>query len=186
MSSQVYGLKELKSFLGVIDSHLDEQTEIIVIGGTAALLAYKATRLTQDIDSFSKISSRLQRAYEQAKLETGIDVPLSQAGVADAPYNFEHRLLLYQEREFQYLRILVPEIHDYILMKTVRGYEHDLEVIEEIACKNEVKKEILVQRFEDEMKQAIGDQKRLRYNFAATLSRCFGEKVADAWLKGKK
>ncbi len=67
MSFQEYGPDDLKRLLKAIDSHLDRKVEIILIGGTAALLAYKATRLTHDIDSFSQINAALQKAYEIAK-----------------------------------------------------------------------------------------------------------------------
>jgi dihydropteroate synthase len=60
---------------------------------------------------------------------------MSQAGVADAPYSFEERLIPYEKANFKRLRVLIPEIHGFILMKSVRGYEHNLDVIEEISKK---------------------------------------------------
>jgi hypothetical protein len=125
----------------------------------------------------------LESAYKKAKKETGLQIPLSPAGVADGPYNFEDRLAEYKRLKLKKLIIKVPEIHDFILMKTIRGYEHDLDVIEEISKKNKVKKEVLIERFETEMDQIIGNKRMLRQNFAATLSRCFGEDVAENWLK---
>jgi hypothetical protein len=72
------------------------------------------------------------------------------------------------------------------LMKTIRGYEHDLDVIQEISKKNRVKKEVLIERFETEMDQVIGNKRMHRQNFAATLSRCFGEEIAEKWIKKLK
>jgi len=186
MSFHQYGPEDFKKLLKAIDAHLDRKVDIILIGGTAALLAYKATRLTQDIDSFTKITAVLQKAYELAKKETGLDIPLSQAGVADAPYHFEDRLLPYRKIAFKHLNVLIPEIHDFILMKTIRGYEHDLEVIEEISKKNKVNKDILIRRFEDEMDHVIGNKNRLKLNFAAVLARCFGQGMAEVWMKKQK
>ncbi len=112
-------------------------------------------------------------------METGLEIPLSQAGVADAPYSFEDRLIPYDQASFSCLHVLIPEIHDFILMKTVRAYEHDLDVIEEILQKNKVKKDILIERFDKEMNHVVGDKTKLKQNFAAVLYRCFGEEVAD-------
>lgn len=183
MSFQKYGPAEVKILFVSIDSHLTGKAQVIVIGGTAALLAYKATKLTQDIDSFNLITKDLRKAYETAKSETGMNIPLSQAAVADGPYNFEDRLVEYQNSKFKRLSVLIPEIHDLVLMKTVRGYEHDLDLIEEIAKKNTVQKKTLIERFETEMDHVIGNQRRLNLNFAAVLARCFGEKVATSWVK---
>ncbi|MCI0411851.1 DUF6036 family nucleotidyltransferase [bacterium] len=181
-----YASKDIKTLLKAIDANLDRKFEIILIGGAAALLAYKATRLTQDIDAFNNISA-LKSAYEKAKQDTGLEIPLSQAGVADAPYNFEDRLIQYSKMKLKRLIIKIPEIHDFILMKTIRGYEHDLDVIEEISKRNKVSKEVLIERFETEMDHVIGNKKMLALNFAATLSRCFGEVVAKNWVdKGHK
>ena len=186
MSFHEYGSDDLKRLLKSIDTHLDRKVEIILIGGTAALLAYKATRLTHDIDSFGKITTALQKAYELAKAETGLEIPLSQAGVAEAPYSFEDRLIPYDQGSFNYLHVLIPEIHDFILMKTARAYEHDLDVIEEISKKNKVKKDVLFERFDKEMDHIIGNENNLKQNFAAVLSRCFGDKVADEWMDKNK
>jgi hypothetical protein len=177
-----YTDKDIQTLLKAIDANLNRKCEIILIGGAAALLAYKATRLTLDIDSFNRIAP-LENAYEKAKQDTGLNIPLSQAGVADAPYNFEDRLVEYKRLKLKKLIIKIPEVHDFILIKTVRGYQHDLDVIEEISKKNKVKKEVLIERFETEMDHAIGNNRMLRQNFAVTLSRCFGEEIAEKWLK---
>lgn len=183
MTSKLYGTKQVQTLLKAIDSYLEQETDIILIGGTAALLAYKATRLTRDIDSFDKISRELQKAYERVKKDTGMDIPFSQAGVADGPHNFEDRLELYNTISLSHLKIWIPEIHDFILMKTMRAYDHDLEVIEEISKRNKVSKAILSQRFKNEMNHVIGRRPHLNLNFAAVLARCFGEKVAEEWAE---
>ena len=155
-----------------------------MIGGAAALLAFKATRLTSDIDAFNNITS-LKDAYEKAKIDTGLEISLSQAGVADAPYNFEDRLMVYKELRLKLLVVKIPEIHDFILMKMIRGYEHDLEVIEEVTRKNKVDQAILIERYETEMSHVIGNKRTLDLNFAAVLSRCFGEPAAEKWIKSR-
>ncbi len=39
----------------------------------------------------------LQAMQREFREETGLDIPMSQAGVADAPYGFEDRLISYTE-----------------------------------------------------------------------------------------
>ena len=185
MSYQVYSAEDFKNLFKAIDSNLARKVEIILIGGSAALLAYKATRLTQDIDSFNDISA-LQSAYEKAKAQTGLDIPMSHAGVADAPFSFEDRLVPYTELGLKYLLVNIPEIHDFILMKTVRGYAHDVDVIEEISKKNKIDKNVLIQRFDEEMGAVIGNRRTLELNFASVLTRCFDVDVGEGWMAAKK
>jgi len=83
----------------------------------------------------------------------------------------------------QKLVVRIPEIHDLILMKTIRCYEHDLEVIDEISKKNKVDPDILIERFENEMDHVVINRQRLVTNFAAVLARCFNETVAENWIK---
>ena len=104
----------------------------MVIGGAAAALAYGATRSTEDIDTFHPLSSAVQRAVEEAQRSTGLNIPVSFAAVADAPYDFEDRLVSIPGLALERLTIVVPERHDLVLMKTLRGYQHDVEVIEQI------------------------------------------------------
>lgn len=181
MTYRRYTVEEIQALLHEIDVHLNAPSEIILIGGAAALLAYKATRLTHDIDILNDVDE-VESAYEKAKEETGLDIPFSKAAVAETPYKYDERLTTYDDIPLANLIVRIPEIHDLILMKTIRSDQHDLEVIEEIAQKNLVDKEILIHRFETEMGHVIANPARLRINFAAVLARCFGEDVAENWM----
>ncbi len=72
---------------------LPEPASILVIGGVAAALAYGATRPTDDIDAFHPPTPVVQKAVEAAQRSTGLTIPVSFAAVADAPYDFEDRLV---------------------------------------------------------------------------------------------
>ncbi len=54
---------------------------------------------------------------------------------------------------------------------------------EEISKKNKVDPDILIERFENEMDHVVINRQRLVTNFAAVLARCFGETVAENWIK---
>ena len=123
---------ELEHFVEAIDAALTEPASILVIGGAAAALAYGATRPTDDIDTFHPLTPVVQRAVEAAQRSTGLNISVSFAAVADAPYDFEDRLVPIRGLRLNRLTIVVPERHDLVLMKTLRGYQHDVEVIEQI------------------------------------------------------
>ena len=184
MTYRRYTVEELQALLQGIDAHLNAPFEIILIGGAAALLAYKATHLTHDIDLFNDVDKILS-AYEKAKEKTGLEIPFSKAAVAEAPYNYDERLITYGDIPLKNLVVRIPDIHDLILIKTIRSDQHDLEVIEEIAQKNKIDASILINRFQTEMDHVIVNRARLRINFAAVLARCFGEDVAENWMNSR-
>ena len=166
---------ELEQFLRAVDASLDGPVDVILIGGAAAALHYGATRPTRDIDTWNAIHEELARAALRARASTGFDVPVQQSRVADAPCDFETRL----ERvlgDLARLAVFVPERHDLVLMKAVRAYEHDLEVIAEIDARFPLDLETLVTRWETEM-TPIGDPLRIRGNFLAVVERVFPDAV---------
>ena len=178
--------EQLERFLEAVDSALAGPVEVVVIGGTAAALHYGVRRATHDIDTWTTVQADLAAAAERARSVTGLDVPILKSGVADAPYEFESRL----ERvlpDLRKLTVLVPEKHDLVLMKAVRCYEHDLEVIAEIHAHSPLSLDVLLLRFQEEM-TPIGDPARIRENFLVVVERLFPdsvEKVAKRLPKGR-
>jgi hypothetical protein len=71
----------------------------------------------------------------------------------------------------------VPEKHDLVLMKVVRGYEHDLEAIEGIHAHSPLRLETLVDRYQTEMGSVIGSPTRLRGHFLTMVERLFPKKL---------
>jgi len=171
-----YLREQLETFLEAVDRALVESTRVVVIGGSAAALHYGATRATHDIDTWNTVQESLAAAAQRAREVTGLNVPLQKSAIADPPVDFESRL----ERVLPHLRrlqVLVPEKHDLVLMKTVRGYEHDLDVIEEIHAQSPLSLETLLLRFKTEMGAAMADPARLRGNFLVLVERLFPESV---------
>jgi hypothetical protein len=168
---------ELERFLAAVDRALVGPVDVVVIGGTAAALRYGVTRATHDIDTWTAVQKDLALAVEKARATTRLHIPVARSAVADAPADFESRLervLPHLER----LRVLVPEKHDLVLMKAMRGYEHDLQAIEEIHAHSPLELATLVRRFQDEM-TPIGDPARIRGNVLALVERLFPSAVRD-------
>lgn len=160
---------DLERFLGAIDAALTEPVGIVVIGGTAAALHYGVQRATRDIDTWTTVESSLAAAAARAREITGLDIPLQKSGVADAPVDFESRLERVLPR-LPHLEVLVPERHDLVLMKAVRCYEHDLEVIAEIHANAPLALDVLTRRFIEEM-SPVGEPRRIRANFLVVVER---------------
>jgi hypothetical protein len=172
--------QELESFIGAIDEALTEPASILVIGGAAAALAYGATRATDDIDTFHPLTPILQTAVETARRSTGLNIPVSFAAVADAPYDFEDRLVPIRGLRLERLTVVVPERHDLVLMKTLRGYQHDIEVIEQIHRRQALVFEVLRSRWKNEMGHAVSDPRRINLNFVEVVDHLFGRERAEA------
>jgi Nucleotidyltransferase of unknown function (DUF6036) len=172
--------QELERFVEAIDAALPEPASILVIGGAAAALAYGATRPTDDIDTFNPLTPVVRKAVEAAQHSTGLTIPVSFAAVADAPYDFEDRLVPIRALRLKRLTVVVPERHDLVLMKTLRGYQHDVEVIEQIHQRQPLVFEVLRSRWKREMSHAVVDPRRANLNFVEVVDHIFGRERAEA------
>lgn len=183
---KLYAKEEIEGFLLAIDENLNRPFELIIIGGTAAALGYRVTRFTKDIDTVNRTDG-IQAAYELAKLKTGLNIPLGPARIEDGPYNYGLRLIEHLIEGLKKLRIRIPERHDLVLMKTVRGYQHDIETAREIHNQYPLSDQTLIQLMKTEMTQVTGDPSRLLENFYALIEAVFGEekiKKAQNELRG--
>jgi hypothetical protein len=172
--SRAFGADEIRTFLQAVDRHLAVRVRVEIIGGSAAALAHGATSTTTDLDTFTAINDELQEAVARASEETGFEIPVSQSTVADVPSNYQDRLER-QLPEAKNLEVWVLEKHDLVLSKTVRCYEHDLQQILEIHQSVGLSFDLLVERFESEMNNAMGHPVRIRSNFLIMIETVFGE-----------
>lgn len=122
-----YTTAEIETLLLAIDKKLKRPFVITVIGGAAAALAYRAADFTRDIDT-SNSTREIEYAHKSAMKETGLQIPFGPAGVWDGPHEMDSRLQRLKLTGLRMLTIMVPEKHDWVLMKVVRGYEHDLKM----------------------------------------------------------
>ncbi len=166
-----FGREELLTFLGEIDRRLQEPAVLEIVGGAAAILAYGAQTATKDIDSFPKLDPSVKHAAQ----DIAQPIPIDLATLTDPPYNYEDRLVRL-ELPFRKLAVVVPDRHDLALMKVVRGYRHDIEVIQEIHGAQPLDLDILIERYETEMGQAVTDHRRLRLEFELLIEKLFGSK----------
>lgn len=62
---------EIQEFLEAADSYLKSSFDLVIIGGAAAALAYKASKTTTDIDTANRLPEELQHAFDAATKKTG-------------------------------------------------------------------------------------------------------------------
>lgn len=180
--------EELAQFLLKVDEFLTRDCDLIIIGGAAAALAYGARKTTTDIDLATVLPEHLETAIGLARKATGIDMPISHVGVYEPPYNYEERLTVLQTPQCKRLHLWVPEKHDLVLMKVVRGYENDIQAIEEIHQTHPLDLNVLIQRFMGEMTQVNGVASSIRLNFLLMAEKLFAaedvervEQVTETW-----
>ena len=99
----------------------------------------------------------------------------------------EDRLTILKSPAFNKLHLYVPERHDLALMKMVRGYENDIQVIEEIHQTYPLELDIFIERFMNEMTQVRGNPGYIRLNFLLMVETLFRpEEVEEARRITKK
>jgi hypothetical protein len=168
-----FGRDELLSFLAEIDEMLGEPAAIEIVGGAAALLAYGAARPTKDVDCIGSLDEQIRRAARKTKLR----IPIDRAAIADPPYDYEDRLQPL-DLHLKKLTVWVPERHDLLLMKAVRAARHDVEVLQQVHKAQPFQLDLLLERFNREMGQAIIDPKILELQFAHIIEVLFGPAAA--------
>src|SRR6266513_4112098 len=100
------------------------------------------------------LDGALEHAIEQARVETGLHMPVGHASIAQVPWDFRNRL----ERRFHELEnieLYVLEKHDLALSKCVRGNAHDEQQLREIHKAKPFDFDTLVDRFRTEMTHVV-------------------------------
>jgi hypothetical protein len=178
-----YTPHEIAEFLKAIDNNLTTKETMIIIGGTAAALAYKYSGGTTDIDTYNSVQ-RIESAVEKAKTQTGFDIPVTATGIVNPPHDFEDRLQPYNAAQFKNLNVMVPEAIDLIIMKSMRAEAHDLQAIEVIAREEKIDSNAILDRYLSEMNESTKNESDRDFNIEAVIEHCFG-KTAGANAREK-
>jgi len=73
--------------------------------------------------------------------------------------------------------VLVPERHDLAIMKLARGYEHDLQALEDIHRLRPFEVETLVARYQ--ATEVVGPRRRFALALLDLIARLFGDDEAN-------
>ena len=176
----IYTKQELEEFLIALDSELRTQHRIIIIGGAAATLHYQSKSGTVDIDTYNSIEA-LRDAYHRTKRRhPSLQIPFNAAGPAQGPIEMESRLEAYDTLPLEHLQIMVPEVHDWVLLKAVRCDEKDIADIVNLSKYRSLNEATLKRIFAEEMLpyNPASDEKLID-GYLYVISVLFGEEVAD-------
>jgi hypothetical protein len=168
-----------------VDSALDSNVEVFVVGGLAAILQYNAAVKTADMDVYAIVDGSqtdLKHASRVATDVTGIALAINGAPITELPYNYEDRLKRVRGLRLKKLRMIVPDKYDLVLSKALRGYEHDLEAIASIHEHHPLSEKTLARRFEEEIwKLATGNPRNFALNMFQVMQMLYGAKRAEIY-----
>ena len=139
-----------------LDAKLNKKYTLVLIGGAAATLYYNSKEGTLDLDSWRSVQE-IEKEYQAVVMENPeLKIPLTYTTVAIGPRDSNKRLLKYEAASLKNLTIKVPEIHDWVILKTARGDEKDVDDILAMNEEHKIDPKTLLQRvrtevFEDEL-----------------------------------
>ena len=170
-----YSREELVHFFDTLDECLDEPARIVLVGGSAVILAYGVTTTTVDIDTYSTSTAALESAIRRTCERTGMAPPVTRAGVAQAPERYEERLVRHPTKG-HLLELCVLEKHDLAISKALRADERDRQHLMALHENDPLDFDTLVARFQDEMLPVyVGDQAPIIDYFLWVIEELFGE-----------
>ncbi len=177
---RAFTAEEIRSFFEALGQSFDRPATLVIVGGAGAILQHGATRPTVDIDTYSVPSPPgFEAAVQRARDKTELIIPIEYPAVAQTPWNYEDRLESVTGLNAGNLSILVPERHDLALMKVMRSYRKDLDVIHQMHDARPFDLDTFVTRFTDEMTHVVADQRILRQKFLLCVEELFGERSVE-------
>lgn len=166
---------DLEHVLRQIDARLAAPCSVIVIGGTVSSLSWRPQHATTDLDVWSA-DSAFWDACRALAASNALSVPVQAVSIAEPPQEFEGRVEPVSIPDLRYLHVLVPERHDWAMMKVARGVESDFQAIEALHASSPLQLETLSSRYRETL--VMGPRRRFRLKFLDLVSRLFGDDVA--------
>jgi hypothetical protein len=169
---------DLIAFLRILDARLTRPGKIRLIGGAVVGLCYLPTYQTRDID-YAWADREVQSAIAEMRAQQPELVVTAQTGIYFAPYAHEERLRAVDIPGLAYLTVEVPERHDLAVMKASRGFDRDIEALEQMHALEPFDLTTLVERFEETW--VTGPQRLADLGFLILVEALYGEEgVEDA------
>jgi len=171
-----FGRLELIAFFRAVDAQLSGNGSLRLVGGAAVGLCFVPTYQTRDID-YTWADPEVQAAI--AAVRRGWPgLPVLRTGVYFAPYSHEDRLQALEIPGLRRLTVQVPERHDLAVMKVTRGFDRDLDAVEQMHRAEPFHLDTLVERFAETW--VTGPQRLADIGFLSLVETLFGEQAADA------
>ena len=168
---------EIRAFLVALDKNVSEPVTVELIGSAAAMLAFGMDKDSKDVDLTKISTDSFAQAWTKTQQETGLEIPAEIVGIYDAPYYYESRREILETPELRRIHILVPERHDWALMKVMRLSDKDMEHVVDVAHRYGFDADIFLERFQKEMTHVMGDKGNLKWMFLSLMGTLFGPEV---------
>jgi hypothetical protein len=152
-----------REFLTELDSKLTEPLALHRIGGFALSFFYGLGRSTADIDYYTAVPANLnldEIAGEGSALAKKYKVRLHRVAVTNLPEDYETRLAEMVPRQFQSLKLLIPDPYDCILSKLERNSSKDRDDAEYLFKAQKLDSQRLQERYEKELRPYLANVAR--------------------------
>jgi hypothetical protein len=172
----------LIAFLRGVDAQLHSKCRILVVGSAAPIFwTQQVLVMSGDVDVLWAEGAEFAEACARARAETQLPIPVNQVGVYDLPHDYEDRLMsVGLGAPFAHLEVLVPERHDWALMKMVRGEQHDLDLVELVHRIIPFEESVLVHRCQSMAKTVVAvPASRFKLHVVLLLERLWGAQRAS-------
>ncbi len=168
-----------RTFLTDLDGQLPAPVQLHCLGGFVLAVCYGLPRPTGDVDYIAAIprsgSENVQAlAGESSKLARKHGLHFQYVTIADVPEDYEQRLIRIFAQDFVNLRLCALEAHDLVLAKLSRNHPKDLEDAKFLAGAGWLRPEILRQRYRQELRPNLANERRHDLTLQLWLEACFG------------
>lgn len=166
----------LENLFAKIDSKLDINVDLYIIGGAAAILGYNIVKQTDDVDLDGAVSESFHKIFAEVAADVGVDVNLSSRGVFFPPDGYRERMshFIYPKKK---LRVWSLNQYDLAISKASRGLGKDFDDIQKIHHVSPFNYAILVSIFNTEFINvvAVGNRREQKMNFLDLIQKLFGD-----------
>jgi len=186
----IFDKKRLQEFLRKLDSEINQNIKLYIIGGAAATLAYDSKQGTVDIDTWGE-DKNLQAAYLKViKKHPRLKLPFGPAKVHIQSVAMLNRFVLYEKIVLRNLMIKVPLPEDLFLLKAQRADEKDIFDLIELHKKMLLDPQKILKWFKaDVLPHNPGNDDSLINNYLFCVAKVFGQPTAKthtAKIKNKQ
>ena len=150
------------SFLKELDEFATTAIRLDCIGGFVVTMFYGLSRTTGDLDVLEMAPRSAADAFAKVAMEGGqlhqkYKVYLDQVSVAQAPYEYESRLLEMFPGVFRHLRLMALDPYDLALTKLERNIERDRSDVRYLARTVPFDLNILRERYTTELRPYLAN-----------------------------
>lgn len=164
--------QEILRYLSLVDAELTAPCSVVLVGGAALALGYCPDHGVEEIELWRASRTVIWTAAERASEKIPRPIRLRQA-LADEPrYAFEDRVWQIPLEGARHLQVLVPEIHDQVLLRAARG--EPLEALASLHRERPLSLPTLIDRYEEMKREVSGPRSRFRASFLAGIAKLFG------------